>query len=34
VLKLGFEVLNQNEKTVQTGSIVLLMQRRPQHANQ
>ncbi|QDF38802.2 MaoC/PaaZ C-terminal domain-containing protein [Bradyrhizobium symbiodeficiens] len=34
VLKLGFEVLNQKEETVQTGSIVLLMQRRPQHPNQ
>ena len=33
VLKLGFEVLNQNEEVVQVGSIVLLMQRRPQHAN-
>ena len=31
VLKLGFEVVNQNEEAVQTGSIVLLMQRRPQH---
>ena len=29
VLKLGFEVLNQREEIVQTGSIVLLMQRRP-----
>jgi acyl dehydratase len=34
VLKLGFEVINQNEETVQTGSIVLLMRRRPQHVNQ
>ena len=34
VLKLGFEVLNQNDEIVQTGSIVLLMQRRPQPANQ
>jgi len=33
VLKLGFEVINQNEETVQVGSIVLLMRRRPQHAN-
>ena len=33
VLKLGFEVINQNEETVQTGSIVLLMRRRPAHAN-
>ena len=30
VLKLGFEVINQNEATVQTGSIMLLMRRRPQ----
>ncbi len=29
MLKLGFEVLNQNEEVVQIGSIVLLMQRRP-----
>lgn len=29
VLKLGFEVLNQRDEVVQTGSIVLLMQRRP-----
>ena len=29
VLKLGFEVLNQREEVVQVGSIVLLMQRRP-----
>ncbi len=29
VLKIGFEVLNQNDDVVQTGSIVLLMQRRP-----
>jgi acyl dehydratase len=29
VLKLGFEVLNQRDEIVQTGSIVLLMQRRP-----
>ena len=29
VLKIGFEVLNQNEEIVQVGSIVLLMQRRP-----
>ncbi len=33
VLKLGFEVINQNEETVQVGSIVLLMRRRPQQAN-
>jgi acyl dehydratase len=31
VLKIGFEVVNQNDEVVQTGSIVLLMQRRPQH---
>ena len=29
VLKIGFEVLNQNETVVQTGWIVLLMQSRP-----
>src|SRR5262249_36158118 len=29
VLKIGFEVLNQREETVQVGSITLLMQRRP-----
>jgi acyl dehydratase len=29
ILKIGFEVLNQNDAIVQTGSIVLLMQRRP-----
>ena len=34
VLKLGFEVLNQRDEVVQTGSIVLLMQRRPDNANQ
>jgi acyl dehydratase len=34
VLKLGFEVINQHEETVQVGSIVLLMRRRPQHENQ
>ena len=32
VLKLGFEVLNQREEVVETGSIVLLMQRRPVQA--
>ena len=32
VLKLGFEVLNQRDEVVQTGSIVLLMQRRPDNA--
>ena len=32
VLKIGFEVLNQNEEVVQVGSIVLLMQRRPDAA--
>lgn len=30
VLKLGFEVINQRDEIVQTGSIVLLMRRRPQ----
>src|ERR1700761_8368637 len=30
VLKIGFEVLNQREETVQVGSITLLMQRRPE----
>ena len=29
VLTLGFEVLNQREEVVETGSIVLLMKRRP-----
>lgn len=29
ILKLGFEVLNQRDEVVQTGSIVLLMLRRP-----
>ena len=29
VLKLGFEVINQHEETVQTGSITLLMRTRP-----
>jgi hypothetical protein len=29
VLKLGFEVVNQREEVVETGSIVLLMKRRP-----
>jgi acyl dehydratase len=33
ILKLGFEVLNQHDEVVQVGSIVLLMQRRPQPAN-
>ncbi len=33
VLKLGFEVLTQRDEVVQTGSIVLLMQRRPNGAN-
>ena len=28
ILKIGFEVLNQNDEVVQVGSIVLLMQRR------
>jgi acyl dehydratase len=28
VLKLGFEVVNQREEVVETGSIVLLMKRR------
>ena len=32
VLKLGFEVLNQTGEVVQVGSIVLLMQRRPDRA--
>jgi acyl dehydratase len=29
VLRIGFEVLNQRDETVQVGSITLLMQRRP-----
>ena len=29
ILKIGFEVLNQNDAVVQVGSITLLMQRRP-----
>ena len=29
ILKIGFEVLNQNDEVVQVGSIMLLMQRRP-----
>jgi acyl dehydratase len=29
VLKLGFEIVNQREELVETGSITLLMQRRP-----
>jgi acyl dehydratase len=33
VLKIGFEVLNQRDEVVQVGSIVLLMQRRPDTAN-
>lgn len=33
ILKIGFEVLNQNDAVVQVGSIVLLMQCRPQHAS-
>ena len=33
ILKIGFEVLNQNEDVVQVGSIVLLMRRRPQQAS-
>ena len=32
ILKIGFEVLNQREEIVQTGSIVLLMRRRPGRA--
>ena len=32
VLTLGFEVLNQREEVVETGSIVLLMKRRPDPA--
>ncbi len=32
VLKLGFEVVNQRGEVVETGSIVLLMQRRPEPA--
>ena len=32
VLKLGFEIVNQREEVVQVGSIVLLMQRRPDQA--
>jgi acyl dehydratase len=34
ILKIGFEVLNQNDEIVQVGSIVLLMQRRPDRAKQ
>jgi acyl dehydratase len=30
VLKIGFEVLNQKDEIVQVGSMVLLMQRRPE----
>ncbi len=30
VLTIGFEVLNQNDEIVQVGSMVLLMQRRPE----
>ncbi len=33
ILKIGFEVLNQKDQVVQVGSIVLLMQRRPQNVN-
>jgi acyl dehydratase len=33
ILKIGFEVLNQNDEVVQVGSIVLLMQRRPDRAS-
>ena len=33
ILKIGFEVLNQNDEAVQTGSIVLLMRRRPDSAS-
>ena len=33
ILKIGFEVLNQNDEVVQTGSIVLLMRRRPDPAS-
>lgn len=33
ILKIGFEVLNQKDEVVQVGSIVLLMQRRPQDAS-
>jgi acyl dehydratase len=33
VLKIGFEVLNQREEIVQTGLIILLMQRRPDNTN-
>jgi acyl dehydratase len=29
ILKIGFEVINQNENVVQIGSITLLMKRRP-----
>jgi acyl dehydratase len=32
VLTLGFEVLNQRDEVVETGSIVLLMKRRPEAA--
>lgn len=32
VLTLGFEVLNQRDEIVETGSIVLLMKRRPEAA--
>jgi acyl dehydratase len=34
ILRIGFEVLNQNDAVVQVGSIVLLMQRRPPHAGE
>src|SRR3954451_25323422 len=33
ILKIGFEVLNQNDEVVQVGSIVLLMRRRHQQAS-
>jgi acyl dehydratase len=33
ILKIGFEVLNQNDEVVQVGSIVLLMRRRPDPAS-
>jgi hypothetical protein len=32
VLTLGFDVLNQRDEIVETGSIVLLMKRRPESA--
>ena len=33
ILKIGFEVINQNDEVVQVGSIVLLMRRRPDPAS-